>query len=331
MKRPRFSRRIGLALALLTVSVCSVVSAQTTSAPGIDVEIYNPVDGSNSFCAVPNVAFWAHVFVRPGDENLTCDRTCGNNIPGGSASVATALIDVGFETSVLSVQNCQSNPDPTYAAVDGIPQLQNLDTGRIGWALEGDWIVDGNPSSGFNDPCVMQKLQSEGWVFRVQFTAASEGSTSLHLRSQVDPAPFALSFADICGSEAFTVSNGVIDEVVDAIVTVSWACCSYDVDPTSAAYGPLGGSGSVIVNTQGDCPWNAASNVGWATVTSGSPGMGSGTVTYDVSANSSPDPRTGTLTVAGQAFTVHQEGLGPDVFADGFESGDTSQWSATVP
>ena len=37
--------------------------------------------------------------------------------------------------------------------------------------------------------------------------------------------------------------------------------------------------------------------------------MGKCTVTYDVLANSSPDPRTGTLTVAGQTYTINQGGL----------------------
>lgn len=113
--------------------------------------------------------------------------------------------------------------------------------------------------------------------------------------------------------------------------TDSLPCSSYAIDPTSATYGSAGGAGSVSVTTQDGCIWIAVSNVGWATITSGSPGMGSGTVTYDVSANSSPDPRTGTLTIAGQTFTIDQHGSGPDIFADGFESGDTSRWSATVP
>jgi len=30
-------------------------------------------------------------------------------------------------------------------------------------------------------------------------------------------------------------------------------------------------------------------------------------------------------------YAINQGGLGTDVFADGFESGDTSAWSVTVP
>ena len=224
MKRPRFSRRIGPALALLAVSVCSVVSAQTTSAPGIDVEIYNPVDGSNSFCVVPFEIFRAHVFVRPGDVSLTCDLTCGNDVSGGSASLAAGVIDVGFNPARLSIANAESNSDPGYAAVDGLVQLQNVGEGRVGWALAGDWINDGDPGSGLNNPCVMQKLDSAGWVFRLLLEAGTEGSTTLHLRRQTDPSSFALSFADICGSEAYTIANGGVNEVVDATVIIDAAC-----------------------------------------------------------------------------------------------------------
>ena len=50
------------------------------------------------------------------------------------------------------------------------------------------------------------------------------------------------------------------------------------------------------------------SNSGWITVTGGSPGTGNGTVTYSVTANTSTNPRTGTLTIAGQTVTVTQAG-----------------------
>ena len=44
------------------------------------------------------------------------------------------------------------------------------------------------------------------------------------------------------------------------------------------------------------------------TVTSGSSGTGPGTVTYNVTANTSTSPRTGTLTIAGHTVTVTQAG-----------------------
>ncbi len=57
-----------------------------------------------------------------------------------------------------------------------------------------------------------------------------------------------------------------------------------------------------------DCPWTAQSNAAWVTITSGSSGSGNGTVGYTVAANSSSAPRSGTLTIAGETFTVMQDG-----------------------
>ena len=54
------------------------------------------------------------------------------------------------------------------------------------------------------------------------------------------------------------------------------------------------------------CAWTATSNAPWITVTTGASGSGNGTVTYSVAANTGTTSRTGTLTVAGQTFTVTQ-------------------------
>ena len=56
------------------------------------------------------------------------------------------------------------------------------------------------------------------------------------------------------------------------------------------------------------CDWTATSNDAWITITSGDSGSGNGTVGYSVSANASASSRTGTLTIAGQTFTVTQDG-----------------------
>jgi len=50
------------------------------------------------------------------------------------------------------------------------------------------------------------------------------------------------------------------------------------------------------------------------TITSGESGSGNGTVHYTVAANSSTNPVTGTLTIAGNTFTVTQTGAGACTF-----------------
>jgi C1A family cysteine protease len=82
--------------------------------------------------------------------------------------------------------------------------------------------------------------------------------------------------------------------------------CTYSISPTSKTFSYKGGSATVLVSTQSNCSWTAVNNVSWITITSGNTGSGNGMVKYKVSTNSSRNQRTGTLTIAGQTFTVTQ-------------------------
>jgi hypothetical protein len=84
--------------------------------------------------------------------------------------------------------------------------------------------------------------------------------------------------------------------------------CTYSINPTSTSIAAAGGTGSVAITTQAGCAWAAASNAAWISITSGSSGTGSGTLGYSVLSNSSSTARSGTVTIAGQTFTVNQSG-----------------------
>ena len=86
--------------------------------------------------------------------------------------------------------------------------------------------------------------------------------------------------------------------------------CSFSIAPTSASVPAGGGTGSVSVTTAGGCNWTAASNAAWITVTSGASGSGNGSVSYSVAGNTGSSMRSGTLTIAGQTFTVSQAASG---------------------
>lgn len=81
--------------------------------------------------------------------------------------------------------------------------------------------------------------------------------------------------------------------------------CSYSISPTSANYASAGGTGSSSVTTGAGCGWTAVSNAAWITITSGANGAGNGSVNYSVAVNSGA-ARNGTMTIAGQTFTVTQ-------------------------
>ncbi|MEE4271582.1 MAG: hypothetical protein V2I67_07910 [Thermoanaerobaculales bacterium] len=206
-----------LTLALAAFVPAALTAQTTTPGPGIDVEIVNPVDGGNNFCAQLGSPFWAAVWVRPGDQNTTCSLGCGS-VGGGTAAIATAAVAVEFDPAKLAFAAAETNPDPSFAAVDGLVASGTAAAGRIGWSLAGDWLVNGDPSSGLAGPCTQQLLDSHGWVFRVQLQPISGGSSLIGLPRQPD---FALSFADHCGTAAFTISSSDLDELVPGFVTTS--------------------------------------------------------------------------------------------------------------
>jgi hypothetical protein len=96
----------------------------------------------------------------------------------------------------------------------------------------------------------------------------------------------------------------------NSTVTATFAPCTLGISTTSNSFSDSGGSGNVAVTASLDnCAWSATSNAPWIIVTSGASGTGNGTVGYAVSANTSLSSRTGTITIAGQTFTVTQAGI----------------------
>jgi hypothetical protein len=96
---------------------------------------------------------------------------------------------------------------------------------------------------------------------------------------------------------AFTFGRGVFSTNIGG-------SCNYSITPASQSFPSAGGTSSVAVTAPAGCSWSAASGASWVTVTSGASGAGNGTVTYSVAPNSGASPRSATITIAGQAFTV---------------------------
>jgi hypothetical protein len=84
--------------------------------------------------------------------------------------------------------------------------------------------------------------------------------------------------------------------------------CAPTISPTSSNLTTATATtGSVTVSAGTGCTLKAVSNASsWITITAGASGSGNGSVGYSVAANTGTTSRTGTLTIAGQTFTVTQ-------------------------
>jgi Viral BACON domain/Putative binding domain, N-terminal len=118
------------------------------------------------------------------------------------------------------------------------------------------------------------------------------------------------------GTVGFTVAPNSGDQRVGSIIIageratvtqagVSVSACTSTITPTSQNVAATGGT--VAVSVQSRCGWTASSQASWITVTSGSTGTGNGSVTFNVAANTGAS-RSGSLTIAGRAFSVAQAG-----------------------
>lgn len=97
------------------------------------------------------------------------------------------------------------------------------------------------------------------------------------------------------------------------LTVVAPPVCAYSLTPNSGSVASTAGGGnSFTVSTTSLCSWAAptVSDPSWISITAGATGgTGSGTISYTVTQpNPGAAPRTGTITVAGQVYTITQFG-----------------------
>jgi len=114
---------------------------------------------------------------------------------------------------------------------------------------------------------------------------------------------------------------------------VSQPVCSYSIASSSQLVSSTGGNGSVKVTTGAGCNWTASSSIDWVTISAGSNGSGSGLVFYSVAENTGGIRRQGTITIAGQPFSLDQLGtpvVPPAAATPIYPSGSTTANSSFI-
>jgi hypothetical protein len=99
--------------------------------------------------------------------------------------------------------------------------------------------------------------------------------------------------------------------IADQTFTVNQATggCVFSVSPKNGKFKATGGSKVIKVKAKlSDCAWSAISNDSFITLTGATSGVGSGTVSYSVAANTNSTPLTGTITIADETFTITESG-----------------------
>ena len=92
-------------------------------------------------------------------------------------------------------------------------------------------------------------------------------------------------------------------------VNQAGAVCDYALLPSNRSHTRPLKLGVISVASITGCSWTASASPGWITILSGASGSGAGSISYMVAENSSTASRAGTITVAGEVFTVNQAGV----------------------
>jgi hypothetical protein len=103
-------------------------------------------------------------------------------------------------------------------------------------------------------------------------------------------------------------SGSIVVGTATVSVSQAGAPCRFDLSRSHDSIGASGGPLSVGVTTVAGCSWSAATAVPWIAVSSGQSGSASGTVGLTIAANAG-GARTGTVNVAGQSYSIAQDGV----------------------
>ncbi|MBF0591894.1 MAG: DUF1566 domain-containing protein [Nitrospirae bacterium] len=247
---------------------------------------------------LPNIKELRSIVDYGKDPFLTSDLPFTNKYSGYWSSTTYDLVTSGAWGTDLTGSVIAGGKSDTFAYVwpvraGQVDNLADLVISRVG---AGSGSVTSMPS-GINCGSVCIAIFAPGTSVTL---TATEGSGS--------------TFAGWSGDCTGTSKTCAVTTPMARNITATFSdqSCSYTIYPTSKSFTSTGGSDSVSVTTSSNCSWSATSNVSWITITSGSTGVGNGTVAYTVSANTSASSRLGTMTIAGQTFTVLQDRLSCD-------------------
>jgi hypothetical protein len=263
----------------LSCSYTLTPSSQSVgSGGGPGVTNVSAVPSTCSWTAVSNNTAWLTV---TGATGGTGDGPVNfNAIPNPNGTPRSGTLTIGGQTFTVNQAAAPCNisfspPSQAVAATAGTGSTNVTMPSGCSWTATSNatWLsVTGNPSGNGNGS------------FSYSFTA--------------NPVASPRSGTISAGGQTFTVNQVA-------------ASCTFSINPTGQAVLAGGGTGSTNVTAPQGCTWNAFSNAStWLTITSGANGDGNGPVNFSASANPNGTQRIGTLSVAGQTFTVTQAPAG---------------------
>jgi Putative binding domain, N-terminal len=225
-------------------------------------------------------------FPAPPAHNITITDNALEN------DLWPAANGTGAQNSVAAIQvvstNNQTFAFSSTASNSNISIVNNYiaDAGR-----SGIWIGELNGGTLQNNLIIRWDQHPELPVYGVSFQTKTQLLQDFQL-------PVAIRY------------NSTVTESGDTTSAMSTIMAPVTMTPPSLTALGAGSNGSFTLQTPvNGFAWNATSDSSWLTITSPALSAGAGQVQYSMLANSTGQPRTGKITIAGEVFTVTQNAL----------------------
>lgn len=239
---------------------------------------------------------------------LATDVPPGDSFFASTVNASSVSGTVNFVVTTSSSRPPNGGAPPLVQLVS--PPQNNLSvSGPSGGTVAGGVVVrvfaQSGPQTGDPVPNVSVRIANNLDQTSAS-PAACNGPGGVTLTNSNGTATCDLVISGAPGSYQLTAVVGEYQDTTPFTLTVTpGVTCSFSLSSNSQTFGSSGGSGTVNVVTTSGCGWTATSNAGFITVTSGTSGTGNGVVGFAVATNTGA-ARSGTLTIAGQTYTVNQ-------------------------
>jgi hypothetical protein len=218
------------------------------------------------------------------DPNYYPESACGERAIAAGVGITYDAIEGLLGLAIFEQILC---PDNDFS--DVIEYLAGILIGMDGIDAFWNLIVSGY---GASDALVQSSSQNYPYTSAIQYPINGADS---HLEATHSP-----------------YDHTTLDQVLESpqFQVPTQTSCAFTASPSSFSISPSGGTSSFSLGAGAGCQWSAVSSAGWLSITSGTSGTSSGTVSFSVAANPSTVPRMGAIQagsgLASTTFTVSQ-------------------------
>ena len=215
-----------------------------------------------------------------GATSFTITQAAAAVVPPGTLAAPTANTPVGGQTVNV--------PRPALV-VNNATASGNVGTVTYRFEISDQSSFPNDPARTFTADGVAQGVQTTSWTLTRDL--GNDVLWYWHARA----------------------TDGVVTSAYSSTETFHTpTTCSYSISPANVTLNATSATLTITVTTTGSsCGWTASTTSPFITILSGASGVGSGSVVIAMPDNDTMIERSGTVTIAGQTFTVTQAAAAP--------------------